>query len=189
MSDTFHPPKLLLRFFRWFCHPDLVTPIEGDLIELYQERLHQTGKYKADLRVLADVLLLFRPAIIKPAQGTHRLNIYGMFKHNLTLALRNFSKHKSSFLINLTGLSTGIAAVLLIWLWVADEVEKDHFHENQEQLYQVLRNIQIGDKGIFTGETNSHLLVPMLIEEFPEIERAVAVAEEMSSAVLTYKEK
>ena len=31
------PPRHFLRFLRWFCHPELKTYIEGDLMELYQE--------------------------------------------------------------------------------------------------------------------------------------------------------
>ena len=155
-------------------------------MELYEERVQEKGKIKADLRFIADVLLLFRPAIIKSTQGTYRLNFYGMLRHNLILAMRNFKKHKSSFLINLIGLSTGMAAVLLIWLWIADEVNKDQFHTSGPQLYQALRNIQLGERGIRTAETNSHFLIPLLQEEFPEVERAVAVNEEVSSAILSY---
>ncbi|MEP0985704.1 permease prefix domain 2-containing transporter [Ekhidna sp.] len=41
------PPKYPLRFFRWYCHPDLVRPIEGDLMELYEERIQKLGKKQA----------------------------------------------------------------------------------------------------------------------------------------------
>ena len=30
------PPKLPLRFFRWYAHPKLRDSIEGDLVELYR---------------------------------------------------------------------------------------------------------------------------------------------------------
>jgi putative ABC transport system permease protein len=39
------PPKLFLHFFRWYCHPRLLDHIEGDLIEVYRQRI----KKKADL--------------------------------------------------------------------------------------------------------------------------------------------
>ena len=35
------PPRLLIHFFRWFCHPDLKTYIEGDLVELYNTGFNQ----------------------------------------------------------------------------------------------------------------------------------------------------
>jgi hypothetical protein len=66
-----------------------------------------------------------------------------MFRHNILITYRNFLRYKSSFLINLVGLSSGLACTLLIYLWVADELSVDRFHRNDDQLYQVLRNIQL----------------------------------------------
>ena len=45
-----------------------------------------------------------------------------MFRHNLLISYRNFLRFKSSFFINLIGLSTGLACVLLIFIWVNDEL-------------------------------------------------------------------
>ena len=53
------PPKFFLKFLRWFCHPRLVKPLEGDLMELYEERIKEFGKRKADQMFRRDVLLLF----------------------------------------------------------------------------------------------------------------------------------
>jgi hypothetical protein len=69
MKHHSSPPKFFLRFFRWFCHPKMQDYIEGDLMEVYQRRLTSSGKRKADLRFIVDVLLLFTPGIIKPAEG------------------------------------------------------------------------------------------------------------------------
>ncbi|RKN80280.1 ABC transporter permease [Ulvibacterium marinum] len=97
-----------------------------------------------------------------------------MLKHNLLLAFRNIKKYKSSFLINIIGLSTGLTSVLLIFLWVNDELGMDRFHENDDRLYQVLRNHPVGDE-IVTQEGNPALLAGALKEEMPEVEHAVAV--------------
>ncbi|HLZ15611.1 MAG TPA: permease prefix domain 2-containing transporter [Cyclobacteriaceae bacterium] len=48
--STQRPPSFFLRFFRWYCHPRLVDHIEGDLIEVYQQRLRKTGKGKANMK-------------------------------------------------------------------------------------------------------------------------------------------
>ena len=93
-------PTLFLRFLRWFCHSMLIKPIEGDIIELHKERVKKIGKRKADWWLVMDVILLLRPSIIKPADGTYRINNYGMLKHNLILIFRSFKKYKNSFLIN-----------------------------------------------------------------------------------------
>src|SRR5881394_3557689 len=94
------PPNLFLKFFRWFCHPELKSSIEGDLMELYEERVKEIGKGKADLKFIADVLLLCRPGIIKPIEGYQQLNKYGMFKNYFKVGIRNILKYKVFSFIN-----------------------------------------------------------------------------------------
>ena len=59
-----------------------------------------------------------------------------MLEHNLKLFFRSIKKHQGIFFINLLGLSTGLACVLLIALWVIDELKFDKFHQNDKELYQ-----------------------------------------------------
>ena len=56
----------------------------------------------------------------------------------MLIAYRNIMRHKGSFFINLTGLSTGLACTFLIYLWVTDELRFDKFHKNDSQLFQVI---------------------------------------------------
>ncbi|HEY4656162.1 MAG TPA: permease prefix domain 2-containing transporter [Cyclobacteriaceae bacterium] len=62
-KDKTIPPQFFLRFFRWYCNPKLVNHIEGDLMELYRERVRALGKRKADAKFILDVMLLCRPGI------------------------------------------------------------------------------------------------------------------------------
>ncbi len=89
------PPKFFLKFFRWFCHPKLKDSIEGDLMELYEERVKEEGKQKADLKFISDVLLLFRPSIIRPTEGYKTLNTYGMYKSYFKIGWRNLVKNRA----------------------------------------------------------------------------------------------
>jgi len=103
------PPRLFLRFFRWFCHPELRKYIEGDLLELYSERLKVAGKRSADFRFVIDVLLLFRPGIIKPPKAYRPVNNGAMYKSYFKIGLRNMVKNKGYSLINTGGLAAGMA--------------------------------------------------------------------------------
>ncbi len=96
-----------------------------------------------------------------------------MTRHILLLFYRNFKKFKSTSIINLVGLSTGLACTLFIYLWVVDELQVDKFHEKDQRLYQVLENIPYSD-GIITEKMLAGLLAESLAEEMPEIEYAVA---------------
>ncbi|HEX6893047.1 MAG TPA: permease prefix domain 2-containing transporter, partial [Chryseolinea sp.] len=63
-SDT-QPPKLFLRFFRWFCNPSFAEDIEGDLKEMFIRDAASGNIARARLQFSLNVLRLFRPGIIK----------------------------------------------------------------------------------------------------------------------------
>ncbi len=92
-----------------------------------------------------------------------------MYKHNLLLFYRNFKKHKTTFLINLIGLSCGLACVLIIYLWVSDEQSFDKYHANDSRLYQVMANNKT-ESGIETNGNTPHILSEVLPSEMPEVE-------------------
>lgn len=96
-----------------------------------------------------------------------------MFRHHLLLIYRNFIRYKSSFFINLIGLTAGLTCSLLIYLWVYDELQKDQFHH--ERLYQVMENEQI-TWGINTVEGTPGILAEALANEMPEVERGVTTS-------------
>jgi ABC-type antimicrobial peptide transport system permease subunit len=97
-----------------------------------------------------------------------------MFKHNLLITFRNIKKFKSTFLINLIGLSTGLACVLLIYLWINDELSVDKFHTKDARLYQVMANHN-NTNGVVTMENTPDLLADALVNEMSEVEKAVPV--------------
>ena len=98
-----------------------------------------------------------------------------MLRHTFLLIYRNFQRFRSTFFINLIGLSSGLACALLIFLWVNDELSVDKFHQRDTQLYQVMENQHQAD-GINTQEGTPGLLAESLAEDLPEIEYAAAVA-------------
>lgn len=96
-----------------------------------------------------------------------------MFKHHLLLIYRNFKRYKSSFFINLIGLSAGLSCTLLIYLWVNDEMQIDRFHN--ERLYQVIQNEHLTD-GVQTVEGTPGILAETMAKEMAEVETAVATS-------------
>tara|TARA_R110002073_G_scaffold89852_8_gene212606 strand:+ start:42229 stop:44598 length:2370 start_codon:yes stop_codon:yes gene_type:complete len=97
-----------------------------------------------------------------------------MLRHNLILFFRNIKRYKSTFAINIIGLSTGLASTFLICLWVYDELNIDKFHEKDDQLFQVMINYHYPD-GIVTDVTIPALLGKALEEEMPEVEYTTIV--------------
>ncbi|RZK59042.1 MAG: ABC transporter permease, partial [Pedobacter sp.] len=93
-----------------------------------------------------------------------------MFKLNLKIALRNLWKNKTSSFINVIGLAIGLAACLMLLLYVTYEWNFDKQGKNAEHLYTIMTNIP-GDNGKITNtfEGSTTALGPLLKEEIPEI--------------------
>ncbi|MEL6558264.1 MAG: ABC transporter permease [Bacteroidota bacterium] len=168
--------KSVIKFFRWFCNPDYAEDIEGDLMERFEKNKTISGDFRANMKLTTDVFRLFRPGIIRPLKGTQKLNSIDMLKHNILITFRNFRRYKGNFLINLIGLSTGLASVLFIYLWVSDELATDSYHQNSENLYQIRTNHK-NSTGIKTGRGVPGLLLDEIENDLPEIKMAIATTD------------
>ncbi|HEY9116347.1 MAG TPA: ABC transporter permease, partial [Roseivirga sp.] len=173
-QTNIRPPKWSTQLLKYFLKGQYLEEIEGDLQEVYQEFLTNYSMSKARRLYHLELLKLIRPSLIKKFSGSQKLNNYGMFKHNLLISFRGFWRQKSTFLINLLGLSTGIASALLIFLWVDDEKSVDTFHEKNDQLYWIKANFE-NDEGISTWDYTSGRLAQGMLDDFPEVEESVRV--------------
>ena len=133
------PPRIFMRFFRWYCSPKLADHIEGDLLEVYGDRLKQSGKRKADIKFVIDVLLLFRPGIINENTSAKRVNTNDMYRSYFKIGWRNIIKNKGYSSINIIGLASGMAVAMLIGLWVHDELTFNTYFKNYERIAQVTK--------------------------------------------------
>ena len=94
-----------------------------------------------------------------------------MIKNYLKIAWRHLLKNRRFTLLNLAGLSTGLACTFLIFLWAQDELSFDHFHKNDRRLYQVMEN-KPHEKGIETTAGTPALLGETLKATIPGVELA-----------------
>lgn len=133
------PPKFLLRFFRWYCHPDMAEELEGDLIERFEIRVSKKGHKKARQLFIRDVFQLFRPGIVRPLTGSQKLNSFGMLKNNLIVAKRQLLRHKMYSSIKIGGFALGVAVCLLISLFIRDELSYDQHVPEHETLYRIVK--------------------------------------------------
>lgn len=172
------PPVLPLRILRWFCDPEIVEDVEGDLLELYHRRSEEDVR-KAKRKLATDVLLLFRPGIIRNFRFSP--NPLFMFKNYLTVALRSAKRYRGHTALNLLSLIIGIASCLLILLWIQDEMRVDQFHENKDRIYKVWRNMHQSTGEILTTQGIPQPVVVSLRNDFPEVEDATLIGWDMET--------
>ena len=110
-----------------------------------------------------------------------------MIENYLKVAWRNLLKNKGYSFINILGLASGMAVVMLIGLWIHDELSANKHHKNYASIYQVMMH------QTFDGRRGSQTALPYPIGEelktkFPDF-KAVAMCDWGSEHSLIYNEK
>jgi len=111
-----------------------------------------------------------------------------MLKNYFKTAIRTFIKQKGYTFINISGLTVGLASSLLILLWINDEISFDKFHNNDANLYQVMRNMYLTDGQTFTTTAVPKPLQEVLLNEYPGVDHAVLYSWE-NEFLFQYKDK
>lgn len=91
-----------------------------------------------------------------------------MLYNYLTIAARTLRKHLGPTLINVIGLTAGIAACLLIGLWVERELRFDDFHPEAERIHRVALEARVTDTMTRTPGVPAPL-APALRQTVPQV--------------------
>ena len=183
-----NPPKIFRKFFRWYCHPRLVKPIEGDLMELYEERLKEKGARYANWQFVRDVVMLMRKDIIRPSEGASQLNYYGMFKHHLKTGYRALLRDKAYASVNILGLAIGMAVCLIIFQYVHFQLSYDTFHPNHTRTYRaVFKEVNSNTQEV-DPYSMGYGFGPAAVNEIPEVKQAIRKEHVNRTATVTNPE-
>ncbi|MEN8119832.1 MAG: ABC transporter permease, partial [Bacteroidota bacterium] len=90
-----------------------------------------------------------------------------MLKNYIILTLRKIFRYRTYSLINILGLSIGLASFIIIMLYVYDEYSYDSYHENSDRTFRVTSVMDFNG----VGEESSSQPFPMaaaLYKEYPE---------------------
>lgn len=184
------PPRLAELFLEWYCHPEILEILQGDLHELYYRRIGKIGLARARLCYYRDVIDNCRPYAWGKAKSSSP-NFMDMFINYVISAWRNMYKRKQFSLINILGLSIGMAACLLILQYVNHQKNFDTFHTDLDRLYRLnLGMSEAGESEVTYRAANHPAAALALKKDYPQIEetaRIVDVAIFMGSSVLSHK--
>ncbi len=170
MKDAGAPPRLAVRLLDLFSGWQDDYGAAGDFEEFYRALLAESGARRARRACWRQVRAAF-PGYLKNVFVWSAV----MLKQYFTIALRNIRRHKGYSLINIAGLTVGLACALFILLWVQDEMSYDRFHANAKTLYRVEQD-QSGDQGKFHVNVTPYGMAAALAAEIPEIKDATRLA-------------
>src|SRR5450759_1974562 len=92
-----------------------------------------------------------------------------MFSNLIKHSLRSFKRQRAYIVINILGLSIGIACSLLISLYVINEASYDKYNTKRDRIYRAILNGKIGGQEV-TVASSPAIMGSTMLKEFPEIE-------------------
>lgn len=95
-----------------------------------------------------------------------------MIRNYLKVALRNLWKSKGFSALNIIGLAIGLATVMLILVYVKNELSYDHYNKKFDRIYRVDSDINFGGANMSLA-VGPDPLGPTLKKDFPEVEQYV----------------
>ncbi|MFC1724460.1 ABC transporter permease [candidate division KSB1 bacterium] len=109
-----------------------IESLNGDFLEIYLQYRRKYGFLRARFWLWKQILKSAPLFILNSMKWS-----FVMFSNYLKIAFRYLKKYKGFSFINITGLATGMACSILIFLWVWNELSYDKHHEKADQIYRV----------------------------------------------------
>jgi putative ABC transport system permease protein len=159
---------IVLEGFREEVIDHLCTLVEEEMdkgkrfIEAYHNALNKFGHING--------LRQTQQYVLKSDNQTARL----MFRNYFKIALRNLSKHRFYTLINVAGLATGVAACLVISLFILHELSYDRYHINSDRIFRLNAEIKFGSLDYNFAVTPAPTAAAVM-EEYPEVEAVARI--------------
>ncbi|GAB4022604.1 ABC transporter permease [Spirosoma koreense] len=171
------PPRFANRLLHWFLASHRLEELEGDLDELFQQRVRELGLRQARRRYVRDVVSSLRPSLMKQQHSAYpKPNNILMLRNYFKVAFRNLTKYRGYSAINIAGLATGMAVAMLIGLWVWNEFAYDQTYANYDRIAKVMQN-QTFDGVTDTRSGQAMQLAPELRSSYGNHFKYVVTAE------------
>lgn len=111
-----------------------------------------------------------------------------MLSNYLRVSFRNLRRHKGYSFINIAGLATGMAAFVLIALYVQNEMSFDRHVDHRDDIYRVILDARVGDQEM-TVAVSPAAMAGAFMETFPEVVDAVRIDKNSADALFTIEDR
>lgn len=190
------PPRYADRLLRLFLAPHRGEEVLGDLHEEFAWQVRTVGERRARWQYWLDVLGFLKPWAIRRQTPADNQTVYSttnlvspdMLRNYFRTAWRNLFKNRFYSLINMSGLTVGLAVGILILLWVQDELSFDRFHREASHIYKLENWAGTGSsRQIWTSTVAP--IADMGKKEVPGIREAVRLSHNGMYNLFKYKDK
>ena len=185
-NENRNPPRIPQRFLHWYCKPEMLEDIEGDIHEDFIKRYQRSGKTVARFYYALDVIRFFRPFAIRKIFS--RQSQLPMLHSFFTIAIRNLRRDVYGTLLYFMLLVVGISSFAIIMLIYHNEINYDRFLKDGDKIYRATTYLKRGDQEVKWAITNGYLAT-ILEENLPEVEQATKFQTIQTSQVFKVGER
>ncbi len=171
------PPRLAEKFLSWYCKPELLEDLQGDLNEYFQRNINTKGVTRAKLIYIIDVIKFMRLYILRDRAQTPGTGVM-LYRNYLVIAHRNLIKNKLNTVLSIASLTLGISCSTLIFLRIQHELSFDNHYEKSDRIMKVSMSV----RSLNTEEKtklgwSDALLLDRLRDGFTEVEAVTGIAQ------------
>ena len=162
-----YPPKILNKMLEWIISDNEREGLAGDYGEIFSRMTKDSSYTRALLWYVWEIIKLIPINIM----GTITWSLT-MFNNYFKIAFRNLSRQKLYSFLNITGLAIGMAATIIIVLYVKGELSYDKQNINHERVYRLERMYYNQDGSVAGGFSSlAPSFAVFLNKDFPEFEK------------------
>lgn len=167
------PPRLARKFLTSFLRADLAEEVIGDLEEKFCSMTENKSRIRAQINYWYQVVNYLRPFAIRKSSGSY-LTHSDMLQNYFKIGWRNMTRQKTYSFIKVGGFALGIAACLLMALYIRMELSYDLHHPKGDRLYRVVEVFK-KDGVVQSGVHLPAPAGPVFKQDYPEVEEVARI--------------
>jgi len=149
------PPKWATQFLRWYCKPELLEDLQGDLNEYFDRNLQTKGPRLARLIYIIDVLKFLRLYTARMPSFRNPVIKRVMVESYIKTSGRAIVRSKLFSGINIIGLAISMSVGLLVVAFVSDFLSYDKTIKNKDRIYRISSSdVQTGEQPMRLATTS-----------------------------------
>jgi putative ABC transport system permease protein len=164
------PPRWAQRFIEWYCKPEVVEDLLGDLNEYFERNVQSRGVRRAKIIYIADAFRFLRTYTVRRPNFVNVFINWIMISSYIKTSGRNVMRNKLFSSINIMGLAISMSVGLMLIAFISDLMSYDKFHENGSRIYRVTTAPTFGKDEWGTFASTSLKTAKLVREKVPGIE-------------------
>jgi ABC-type antimicrobial peptide transport system permease subunit len=132
-----HPPRWATCLLEWYCRPEVLEDLQGDLNEYFERNVSAKGGTHARIIYVLDVLKFLRLYTVRKPQFVDLLTHCIMIGSYMKTSSRSILRHRLFSSINIAGLAISMAVGLLMIVFMSELLSYDSFHKKKDRIFRI----------------------------------------------------